>query len=220
VQITTNARTARHSKEAGRDPGQILHAQGYADVLGVNWRTLYNWCDAGMPYVRLGGSAALRSGDGANLDSNALGKARALASWTAIKAFHGVISSPDTAIVIEDAAVTWRSQLCLACFSSREYAHCPPELGGNTNATNGGDNVGDHSVPTEADFGTPTVNGSTIELTYVPTGGRYIFTLVGRGLSLDRPSVVQNHGTSPQWEVEWLARKVAEAFWIVLRPAV
>jgi hypothetical protein len=79
-------------------------------------------------------------------------------------------------------------------------------------------------VPTESDFSTPIVNGTIIELIYVPTGGRYIFTLVGRGpsrgLSLDRPRVVQNHGTSPQWEVEWLARKVAEAFWIVSYPVV
>jgi hypothetical protein len=79
-------------------------------------------------------------------------------------------------------------------------------------------------VPTEADFSTPIVNGSTVDLIYVPTGGRYTFTLVGqgptRGLSLDKPHVVQNHGTSPQWEVEWLARKVAEAFWIVFRPVV
>ena len=75
-------------------------------------------------------------------------------------------------------------------------------------------------MPTEADFGKPIVNGATIELIYVPTGGRYIFTLVGEGLSLERPRVVQNHGTSPQWEVEWLARKVAEAYWIVSRRAV
>ena len=79
-------------------------------------------------------------------------------------------------------------------------------------------------MPTESDFSTPIVNGTIIELIYVPTGGRYIFTLVGlgplRGLSLDRSGVVQNHGTSPQWEVEWLARKVAEAFWIVSYPVV
>ncbi len=75
-------------------------------------------------------------------------------------------------------------------------------------------------MPTESDFSTPIVNGSIIELIYVPTGGRYIFTIVGRSLSLDRPRVVQNHGTSPQWEVEWLARKVAEAFWIVSYPVV
>ena len=75
-------------------------------------------------------------------------------------------------------------------------------------------------MPTESDFSTPIVNGSIIELIYEPTGGRYIFTLVGRGLSPDRPRVVQNHGTSPQWEVEWLARKVAEAFWIVSYPVV
>ncbi len=79
-------------------------------------------------------------------------------------------------------------------------------------------------MPTESDFSTPIVNGTIIELTYVPTGGRYTFTLVGRGptrgLSPDRPRVVQNHGMSPQWEVEWLARKVAEAFWIVSYPVV
>ncbi len=79
-------------------------------------------------------------------------------------------------------------------------------------------------MPIESDFGTPIVNGSIIELTYEPTGGRYTFTLVGRGssrgLSPDRPLVVQNHGKSPQWEVEWLARKVAEAFWIVSYPVV
>jgi hypothetical protein len=75
-------------------------------------------------------------------------------------------------------------------------------------------------VPTEADFSTPIVNGSTIELTYTPTGGRYIFTLVGRGLSPDRPRVVHDHGSAPQWEVEWLARKVAEAFLIALRSVV
>jgi hypothetical protein len=79
---------------------------------------------------------------------------------------------------------------------------------------------GEVSVPTESDFSKPIVNGSIIELIYVPTGGRYIFTIFGRGLSLDRPRVVQNHGTSPQWEVEWLARKVAEAFWIVSYPVV
>jgi hypothetical protein len=76
------------------------------------------------------------------------------------------------------------------------------------------------SVPTEADFSTPLVNSSTIELMYLPTGGRYIFTLVGQGLSLDKPRVVQNHGTSPQWEIQWLARKIAEAFWIVSRRGV
>jgi hypothetical protein len=75
-------------------------------------------------------------------------------------------------------------------------------------------------MPTESDFTTPIVNGSIIELIYVPTGGRYFFTIFGRSLSLDRPRVVQNHGTSPQWEVEWLARKVAEAFWIVSYPVV
>ena len=75
-------------------------------------------------------------------------------------------------------------------------------------------------MPTESDFSTPILKGSLIELIYVPTGGRYIFTIVGQGLSLDRPRVVQNHGTSPQWEVEWLARKVAEAFWIVSYPVV
>jgi hypothetical protein len=75
-------------------------------------------------------------------------------------------------------------------------------------------------VPTESDFSTPIVNGSIIELIYVPTGGRYTFTIFERGLSLDRPRVAQNHGTSPQWEVEWLARKVAEAFWIVSYPPV
>jgi hypothetical protein len=64
------------------------------------------------------------------------------------------------------------------------------------------------------------VNGSVIELIYVPTGGCYFFTIVGRGLSLDKPGVVQNHGTSPKWEVEWLARMVAEAFWIASYPVV
>jgi hypothetical protein len=94
--------------------------------------------------------------------------------------------------------------------------NCPTGLGKSANA---GD-IGEVYVPTESDFSIPSVHGSVIELIYVPTGGRYIFTLVGRGLSPDRPRVVQNHGTSPQWEVEWLARKVAEAFWIVSYPPV
>ena len=45
-------------------------------------------------------------------------------------------------------------------------------------------------MPTEADSSTPIVNSSTIELMHLPTGGRYIFTLVGQGLSLDKPRVV------------------------------
>jgi hypothetical protein len=79
-------------------------------------------------------------------------------------------------------------------------------------------------VPTEADFSMPIVSHSTVELIYAPTGGRYTFELVGQGLSrslsLDKPGIVQNHGTSPRWEVEWLARKVAEAFWLTSRPVV
>jgi hypothetical protein len=36
--------------------GKLCTLRDMANVLGVNWRTLYNWCDAGMPYVRLGGT--------------------------------------------------------------------------------------------------------------------------------------------------------------------
>ena len=35
-------------------------------------------------------------------------------------------------------------------------------------------------MPTESVFSTPIVNDAIIELIFVPTGGRYIFTLVGR----------------------------------------
>jgi hypothetical protein len=66
-------------------------------------------------------------------------------------------------------------------------------------------------MPTEEDFSTPVVSANAVEVVYLPTGGRYTFARLGSGLSLAPPRVIQNHGTSPRWEVEWLARKLAEA---------
>jgi hypothetical protein len=65
-------------------------------------------------------------------------------------------------------------------------------------------------MPTEDDFGIPIVTDATIEVIYLPTGGRYVFDRMGRNLSLEKPRVSLNHGTSPAWEVEWLARTVAD----------
>ena len=113
---------------------------------------------------------------------------------------RGVTSSSDTAMVAaEDAVVTLEIVAAAGQPKPSKAAsctpNCPRKLGKNTN---GGD-IGEVSLPTELDFSTPIVNGSNIELIYEPTGGRYTFTLVGRGLSPDKPRVVQNHGMSPQW---------------------
>ena len=62
----------------------------------------------------------------------------------------------------------------------------------------------------EDNFGLPIVTNNAVEVIYLPTGGRYVFSRMGRGLSPEKPRVSLNHGNSPRWEVEWLARKVSE----------
>ncbi len=66
-------------------------------------------------------------------------------------------------------------------------------------------------MASEADFSDLEVTDRAVELVFRPTGDRLSFARFGTLLSPARPISVANFGNYPTWEVEWLARKLAQA---------
>jgi EAL domain-containing protein (putative c-di-GMP-specific phosphodiesterase class I) len=65
-------------------------------------------------------------------------------------------------------------------------------------------------MASEADFSDLTVMDRTVEITFRPTGGRLSFARFGALLSPGPPISPSNFGPHPSWEVEWLARDLAQ----------
>ena len=66
-------------------------------------------------------------------------------------------------------------------------------------------------MASEADFSDLEVTDRAVELVFRPTGDRLSFARFGTLLSPARPISAANFGNYPTWEVEWLARKLAQA---------
>ena len=64
--------------------------------------------------------------------------------------------------------------------------------------------------PIESDFNVPITTVTTIEVTLKGYGGQLVFARAGPTLSPERPVTTGNLGPGPRWEIEWLARVVAE----------
>jgi EAL domain-containing protein (putative c-di-GMP-specific phosphodiesterase class I) len=65
-------------------------------------------------------------------------------------------------------------------------------------------------MASEADFSGLEVTDRAVELVFRPTGDRLSFARFGTLLSPARPISAANFGNYPAWEVEWLARKLAQ----------
>jgi EAL domain-containing protein (putative c-di-GMP-specific phosphodiesterase class I) len=65
-------------------------------------------------------------------------------------------------------------------------------------------------MASEADFSDLLVMDRAVEITFRPTGGRLSFARFGALLSPGRPISPPNFGLHPSWEVEWLARDLAQ----------
>src|SRR5271165_2112445 len=65
-------------------------------------------------------------------------------------------------------------------------------------------------MASEADFSDPVVLEHAVEITFRPTGGCLSFARFGALLSPGQPIRPPNFGPHPPWEVEWLARKLAQ----------
>jgi EAL domain-containing protein (putative c-di-GMP-specific phosphodiesterase class I) len=66
-------------------------------------------------------------------------------------------------------------------------------------------------MASEADFSDLEVTDRAVELVFRPTGDRLSFARFGTLLSPARPISAANFGNHPAWEIEWLARKLAQA---------
>ena len=73
-------------------------------------------------------------------------------------------------------------------------------------------------MSTEADFEKPVVAEHTVEVRFRLTGDRFKFRRIGQFLSPDAPHIdhdplrsVQGSSGFPQWELNWLARTLAES---------
>lgn len=67
------------------------------------------------------------------------------------------------------------------------------------------------SMASEADFSDLVVMERAVEVTFRPTGDRLSFARFGALLSPGHPISPPNFGVHPAWEVEWLARNMAQA---------
>jgi EAL domain-containing protein (putative c-di-GMP-specific phosphodiesterase class I) len=65
-------------------------------------------------------------------------------------------------------------------------------------------------MASEADFSDLVVMERAVEITFRPTGDRLSFARFGGLLSPARPISPPNFGPHPAWEVEWLARDLAQ----------
>jgi EAL domain-containing protein (putative c-di-GMP-specific phosphodiesterase class I) len=65
-------------------------------------------------------------------------------------------------------------------------------------------------MASEADFSDLAVMETAVEITFRPTGGRLSFARFGTLLSPGHPISPPNFGPHPRWEVEWLARNLAQ----------
>ena len=65
-------------------------------------------------------------------------------------------------------------------------------------------------MASEADFSDLLVMERAVEITFRPTGERLSFARFGALLSPGRPISPPNFGLHPSWEVEWLARNLAQ----------
>jgi EAL domain-containing protein (putative c-di-GMP-specific phosphodiesterase class I) len=65
-------------------------------------------------------------------------------------------------------------------------------------------------MASEKDFAELEVTDRAVELTFLPTGGRLSFARFGTLLSPGRPIGPTDFASHPVWEVEWLARKIAQ----------
>jgi EAL domain-containing protein (putative c-di-GMP-specific phosphodiesterase class I) len=65
-------------------------------------------------------------------------------------------------------------------------------------------------MASEADFSDLVVTERAVEITFRPTGDRLSFARFGTLLSPGRPISPPNFGPYPPWEVEWLARNLAQ----------
>jgi diguanylate cyclase len=74
-------------------------------------------------------------------------------------------------------------------------------------------------MASEADFSDLEVSERAVELVFRPTGDRLSFARFGTLLSPARPICAASFGNYPTWEVEWLARKLAQAALLRLDPA-
>jgi hypothetical protein len=73
-------------------------------------------------------------------------------------------------------------------------------------------------MPTETDFDEPVVTEHTVEVRFRITGERFVFEKFGKSLSPAPPLVERDPlrtapcpNRFPRWELNWLARKLAEA---------
>jgi len=66
------------------------------------------------------------------------------------------------------------------------------------------------TMASEADFSDLVVMERAVEITFRPTGDRLSFARFGALLSPARPISPPNFGPHPAWEVEWLARDLAQ----------
>lgn len=80
--------------------------------------------------------------------------------------------------------------------------------------------VGQKAMASEADFSDLVVTDRAVELVFQPTGDRLSFARFGTLLSPARPISAANFGNHPAWEVEWLARKLAQAALLSLGPDI
>jgi hypothetical protein len=64
--------------------------------------------------------------------------------------------------------------------------------------------------PTEKDFCEVVVTETTVSVPFKENGTCLIFARTGRILSFEPPSIAGPLGRAPRWEIEWLARMVAE----------
>jgi EAL domain-containing protein (putative c-di-GMP-specific phosphodiesterase class I) len=65
-------------------------------------------------------------------------------------------------------------------------------------------------MASEADFSDPVVLERAVEITFRPTGDRLSFARFGTLLSPGHPISPPSFGPHPSWEVEWLARNMAQ----------
>src|SRR5665213_1223661 len=65
-------------------------------------------------------------------------------------------------------------------------------------------------MASEADFSDLAVMERAVEIMFQPTGDRLSFARFGALLSPARPIGPPNFGPHPTWEVEWLARNLAQ----------
>ena len=65
-------------------------------------------------------------------------------------------------------------------------------------------------MASEADFSDPVVLERAVEVTFRPTGDCLSFARFGSLLSPGRPISPPSFGAHPSWEVEWLARNLAQ----------